>query len=250
MRRGAPLWAEFYLEWKALCAARACAKRCEPMCAADWKAPLATYVRRFPFERGFAGKCWRVPLVASNTNGKHGTVRACVVTCLCFRLFARLEKMFDKWNDWRKNKTIRYDFHVVSLAIVWWSCSMNFIYSCNVFYRCLRLNTHISSSNISVQTLPKEGEKHHFFQERNHQKNLTTWLLEKDIAEEKSCTWQDDRMHLYTPDIESNAHQIIFFIIWFDFDYWRTQMIILPKQKTFKTHLETCIQNLISMNNR
>jgi len=42
--------------------------------------------RRFPFERGFAGKCWRVPLVASNANGKHDTMRACVVTCLCFRL--------------------------------------------------------------------------------------------------------------------------------------------------------------------
>ena len=64
---------------------------------------------------------------------------------------------------------------------------MNFIYSCNVFYRCLRLNTHISSSNISVQTLPKEGEKHLFFS-REDQKNLTTGLLEEDIAEEKSYT--------------------------------------------------------------
>ena len=31
--------------------------------------------RRFPFERGFAGKCWRVPLVASNANGKHYRAR-------------------------------------------------------------------------------------------------------------------------------------------------------------------------------
>ena len=155
---------------------------------------------------------------------------------------ARLEKMFDKWNNWRKNKTMRYDFHVFSLSIVWWSCSLNFIYSCNVFCRYLRLNTHISSSNISAQPLPKEGEKHHFFQERNHQKNLTTWLLKKDIAEEKSCTCSTRRQNAFVHTWHWSSYALVllpnfkktnvfFFIIWFDFDYWRTQMIILPQEK-------------------
>jgi len=154
-----------------------------------------------------AGVCRSLPA----TQMESTTERACVVTCLCFRLSARLEKMFDKWKTWRKNKTIRYDFHVVSLALVWWRCSMNFIYSCNVFYRCLRLNTHISSSNISVQTLPKEGGKHLFFsrEESSEKSNyLTTW---KGHCRRKILHVQyKTTMHLYTPDIEAAAHQSCF----------------------------------------
>ena len=88
--------------------------------------------------------------------------------------------------------------------------------------RCLRLlNTHISSSNISVQTLPKEGEKHHFFKRGIIRKiQLLDYL--KRTLQKKNLTRavQDDRMHLYTPDIEAAAHQSCFPIL-------RKQMIFL-----------------------
>jgi len=68
---------------------------------------------------------------------------------------------------------------------------MNFIYSCTVFYRCLRLNTHISSSNISIQTLPKEGGKHTFkkkFQEESSEKSNFDYL-KRTLQKKKSYTF-------------------------------------------------------------
>jgi len=62
--REVPSCAALYHEWKALCAARACAEQFEPMCATEWKAPLRKQMllRWFFFEGGcyvFSSSCLR-----------------------------------------------------------------------------------------------------------------------------------------------------------------------------------------------
>jgi len=124
--------------------------------------------------------------------------------------------------------------------------------------RCLRLNTHISSSNISVQTLPKEGEKHHFFQERNHQKNLTTWLLEKDIAEEKSYTCSTRRQNAFIHTwhwIKCAPNDFFYYLVWFwllkntnDYIASRKKHWSLTSKLVFETSSQWIIAKFIMSN--